>query len=84
MRFEPLGDAGADLRRIAVDRLLAGKDDVAACPRLRSIFVISMSQRVSCRKRVGAGKEAIREQHRAVRAEGEALRRLSRPSAAPW
>ena len=69
---EPARDAGADLRRVAVDRLLAGEDDVGRAPGFADL-ADRLSERVARRQSIGAGEEAVGEQHPAVRAEGQRL-----------
>ncbi len=69
---EPAGDAGTDLRRVAVDRLLAGEDDVGRAPGLADL-ADRLGERVARRQSVGAGEETVGEQHRAIGAERERL-----------
>ncbi len=69
---EALGDAGADLRGVAVDRLLAGEDDVRRAVGLADL-ADGGGERVGRRQRVGAGEEAVGQQDGAIGAEGQRL-----------
>ena len=69
---EALGDAGTDLRRVAVDRLLAGEDDIELAQGLLDL-ADRLRERVGRRQRVGAGEETVGEQNRAIGADAERL-----------
>ena len=69
---EPLGDAGADLRGVAVDGLLAGEDDVGRAEDFADL-ADRLRQRIAGGERVGAGEEAVGQQHGAIGADGQRL-----------
>jgi hypothetical protein len=77
---QALGHAGADLGRVAVDRLLAGEDQVHGL--LLADLADRRGQRVARGQRVGAGERAVGDQHR-VGAKVSALRRLSSAEGGP-
>ena len=70
--LQALGDAGADLRGVAVDGLLAAEHDVDLAEGVADLLQ-RRREREGRGQRVGAGEEAVGEQNGAVGADGHGL-----------